>query len=84
MPERRTRKPLKEISNENISTAATSPESPPGSHLFQSLSFLFDELKLLNYSGNSDNKEQIVSTSNSFEKAVNDLFIEENEELHVG
>ena len=82
LPERRTRKPLKEISNEIPPT--TDSTTTPGSPLFQSLSFLFDDLKLLNYSGNNDYKEQIAS--NSFEKAVNDLFIEneEKEELHVG
>lgn len=88
LPERRSRKPLKDVSHEinsNSTTAAAAASSDPGSPLFQSISFLIDELKLLNYSGNIDYKEQIVlsGNSNSFEKAVNDLFIDD-EEIHVG
>lgn len=84
LPERRTRKPLKEISNEiknNTSTTASTTSDPGSPLLFQSLSFLIDDLKLLNYSGNIDYKEQIVTTNNSLEKAVNDLFIDD--EVHV-
>lgn len=84
LPERRSRKPLKEISNEIKNNTTTASTSDPGSPLFQSLSFLIDDLKLLNYSGNIDYKEQIVTTSNSFEKAVHDLFIDDKEEIHVG
>lgn len=78
LPEKRTktiRKVPKEVANDLTSNSKTF--SDPGS-LFRSLSFLFDDLKLLNYS--VDAIEQVNSSSeNSLEKAVNDLFIDGDE-----
>lgn len=83
LPERRSAKtPLKPTTPKDVSNdiSSTSPLPAPAGSLYRSLSFLIDDLKLLNYSGRDDiNSKQIIVSGNSLEKAVNDLFIDENE-----
>lgn len=81
LPEKRTkaRKFPKDMSNDinNKSTQTTS--DPNLGSLYRSLSFLIDDLKLLNYS--DDTAANIIEqvTDNAFERAVNDLFFDEDE-----
>lgn len=83
LPEKRiTRKPPpKDVSNDltRNSSNNNSTTSDPGS-LFRSLSFLIDDLKLLNYSIDNTTIEQVTfSSDNSLGQAVYDLFIDEDE-----
>lgn len=80
LPEKRTRKAPKEVSNDLTRNESNnnSTTSDPGS-LFRSLSFLIDDLKLLNYSVDTSAIEQVTSSDNSLEQAVYDLFIDEDE-----
>lgn len=86
LPEKRSKAPSRKAPK-NVSNDLTrdnnnnnnSTTSDPGS-LFRSLSFLIDDLKLLNYS--VDTIEQVDSSSNnSFERAVHDLFINEDDDF---
>lgn len=80
LPEKRIRKAPKEVSNDLTRNDSNnnSTTSAPGS-LFRSLSFLIDDLKLLNYSVDTSAIEQVTSSDNSLEQAVYDLFIDEDE-----
>ena len=76
LPEKRSkmaRKIPKNVSNENSQNFSQSAD--PGS-LFTSLSFLIDDLKLLNYS--SVIEEHSITSKNSLDKAVHDLFADED------
>jgi hypothetical protein len=80
LPEKRTKAPRKapkDVSNDLTRNNSNSTTSDPPGSLFRSLSFLIDDLKLLNYS--VDTIEQVNAPESSFEKAVHDLFIKDDE-----
>jgi hypothetical protein len=82
LPERRSNTPRKPATKE-VSNDTTATSSPPGI-LFNSLSFLIHDLKLLNYSGREDfDGEQIISSGGSaLDRAVNELFIINEDDKH--
>lgn len=81
LPEKRTKTPMKK-DKDNGSAQNDEPGNKQNTPLIiRALEFVTHDLNILNYSENNESTEQVKS-SNSLEKAVNDLFInvDDNEE----